>query len=455
MKKYALFLFLLTAFLQADIQHSFTAASTRLYFAQVADGGPVEQKWTTTIVVVNPGTVAATATFRFTGATGQPMLLDFGQGVKSTLAVNLDPGAAGTYTSSGSGSATIMGWGSMLANTPLIATVLFRATGNGVPVSEVAAPGTGSTYFYTSWVTALSGIALANPNGYTIHLNVALKDLTGKAVTSQIITLSGNGQQAFNLASRVAGLPAGFAGSMSITTADTAAVAFIALVLNARQNLLAPLPQGETRAPSPADRRPYDAYARVRAAIQPLFDTLGNDPRNFTKISKQQILDLIGQFQVVVDSDNYLKATYQKSDRTIHISQVMLELLGDSESALAFLLARQAGKGVLIETGLPPTGSTATDPEGVLDCLGILVSTKAGYDPNGAMDFFGRMVSAYMQSVPYDTALVAEFSLDDPTPRVKRSVGYAMEACKQSDDAAKECEGFHKAWHPHYPASVL
>ncbi|MCX6620271.1 MAG: hypothetical protein NTY38_04200, partial [Acidobacteria bacterium] len=365
MRQSALLLLLLSTTVLAEIQQSPAAASTRLYFAQLADGGPAAQKWTTTFILVNPGTVAATAAFQFTGDTGQPLNLDFGQGARSTHTVSLEPGAASTFTSTGSSDATVIGWASMAANTPLIGNVLYRATQNAAPVSEVAAPGAGSTYYYNSWVTTLSGIALANPNAYTIHLNVALKDLAGKAVTSQIITLNANAHTAFNLASRIPGVPSNFSGSMAITTADSAPVAFIAWVLNVRENLLAPLPQGETRSPSPPDRRAYDAYARVRAAVRPLLDTLGKDPRNFTKISKQQILDLLGQIQLVVDSDTFLKATYQKSDKTIHISPLMLEMLGDSESALAFLLARQAGKGILVETGLPPTGSTSTDPDGV------------------------------------------------------------------------------------------
>ncbi|MCX6620918.1 MAG: hypothetical protein NTY38_07525, partial [Acidobacteria bacterium] len=82
-------------------------------------------------------------------------------------------------------------------------------------------------------------------------------------------------------------------------------------------------------------------------------------------------------------------------------------------------------------------------------------SMKAGYDPNGAMDFYGRMMSAYLQSVPYDSVLVTEFSLNDPTARVTRMMGYVQESCKQSDDAAQECAGFHNAWHPHYPSRIL
>jgi len=42
------------------------SASTRLYFAQLADGGPAEQKWATTIIFVNPSaTTAASVTVTF------------------------------------------------------------------------------------------------------------------------------------------------------------------------------------------------------------------------------------------------------------------------------------------------------------------------------------------------------------------------------------------------------
>lgn len=454
MRLSALLLFLAAPVALAQIQQVPSAASTRLYFAQLADGGPDEQKWTSTFILINPGTLASGVTLQFFTDAGQPWAIDFGQGARTSYTGTLDPGAAMTLTSKGSSSTTASGWASMTADMPLIGTVLYRATQKGSPVSEVAAPGTGLTYYYNSWVTPLSGIAVANPNSVTIHLNLSAKDLAGKAAGSQILTVPAGGQLVFNLMNKVAGLAADFSGSLSITSADATNVAFTAWVLNVRNNLLAPLPPGETRMPAPGERRVFDAFARMQAAIRPLFDTLGKDSRNFTRLTKQQVLDLIASFKVVVDPEATLKATYLHSDKSIHISQLMLELLGDSDSAIAFLVARMAGKGVLIETGLPPTGSTSTDPEGVLDSMGMLVAMKAGYDPNGAMDFYGRMVAAYGMSIPYDATLVTEYSLDNPTPRVKRMANYVWGACNQDTDAVAECKAVRSAWHPHYPSTI-
>ena len=52
---------------EAPVLFSPSAASTHLYFAQLADGGDAVQKWTTTVMLVNPSVTTATSvSFLFT-----------------------------------------------------------------------------------------------------------------------------------------------------------------------------------------------------------------------------------------------------------------------------------------------------------------------------------------------------------------------------------------------------
>jgi hypothetical protein len=61
-------------------------SSTEMFFAQLVDGGPPIQNWTTTLVFQNPNPfVIATVNVNFYGEDGQPLNLDFGSGPVSAL----------------------------------------------------------------------------------------------------------------------------------------------------------------------------------------------------------------------------------------------------------------------------------------------------------------------------------------------------------------------------------
>jgi hypothetical protein len=248
-----------------------TAASTRLYFAQLADGGPVSQNWETTLLFINPGAVAASATVSFHGDSGQPEALDFGQGAGPGLAVSLPAGGTVSLTSAGASANTAVGWALAISSTPLLGTVIYRATTNGTPSLEVAANGSGTTYQYTSFADPNVGIALANPSAtQSVHLVVAAKSLSGAASGTASITLPPNGHTAFDLGQQISTLPAGFSGSITITSSDIPPAPFFAWTLAFRDNFFVPLPAGEVSSPPPYDRRVYDAFARLNAAMAPM-----------------------------------------------------------------------------------------------------------------------------------------------------------------------------------------
>jgi hypothetical protein len=111
---------------EAPVLLSPSAASTRLYFAQLADGGGAEQKWTTTVMLVNPSITTATSVIvTFYGDEGEPLALDFGTGPSSTLTLSLPPGGTKKLTSTGASPSIVIGWALTVADIPITGTVLY------------------------------------------------------------------------------------------------------------------------------------------------------------------------------------------------------------------------------------------------------------------------------------------------------------------------------------------
>jgi len=205
---------------QVPLQLVPSAASTQLYFAQLADGGPAAQNWAVTLILNNPGAAPVTTTTNFFNDQGQPLPIDFGSGPSATLNVTLQAGGTATLTSLGRSAQTNVGWAITTANSPITGTVLYRATANGTPVWDVAAAGTGPTYLYSSFANALLGVALVNPSSTeSINVLVMAKDTQGNSAGSITETLGPNGHKSFNLSPSISSLPAkdsikqfGFAG---------------------------------------------------------------------------------------------------------------------------------------------------------------------------------------------------------------------------------------------------
>ena len=435
-----------------------TAASTRLYFAQLADGGSPSQKWTTTLLFVNPSTsTAATISVTFTGDNGQALPLDFGQGAKANLTVNLAAGGTSVLTSTGASSTTSIGWALAISNTPVLGTVIYRMIQNGTPALDVAATGSGATYQYNSFANPNLGVALVNPSAtLTAHLQVAAKDLGGANSGTKAISLAPGGHTSFNLNQQISGLPGTFNGSITITSTDNPPVPFIAWTLNVRDNLLAPLPAGEMASPPPYDRRVYDVFGRLNGALAPFAQDIGQDPTAFISITQTQALQAINSIGLAVDAGTNINISYQ-SDRKVHVTQMALEALGNDEAAMAFLVMRAELMGYEAITGqtIGIVGTSTNGHELGLELASLLVLMKAGYDPGGAVDAIGRLWAASAEGVAVDSQLLSAFDIPAGVSlRLQYITMGLQQACGTTVGVTQDCQGIHAIWHPHLPSQV-
>jgi len=450
MRTIRLLLLALTAF-PAWCQYSYPAtASTALVFPHLVDGGPLDQRWKVTLVFTNPNTTnAANVRIRFYGDNGNPLTLDFGEGLVSQVDLTVVAGGSRTITSTGTSASTNSGWGFATSTVPVLGTILFQASRNGTPFWDVSAPGTGPTYFYTSYANENLGVALANTTDGPITLRVAVRSTSGTAPAGPwLFQLPARNHSVFNLFS-LTGFPRPFEGSVTITGADDQPIPFAALTLNFREGLLTSLPQGEMQFPGPPDRRPYDIGFKIRqagAALQAELGALlgGMDPAT--------IANKIRSMGLVVDgSSSSITANFRQSDNSVHVSAALVELVGASDAALAFVIAHTAAHGVFLTVGGPPPG-LGMSQEQYADVMGVLSLMKGGFDGGGAGDFFTRLWFASLVSGNVDPAFATEFGLPigmgDRIDALAHNVDDACDASISSPALHATCQKTRVFWYP-------
>lgn len=448
---------LLFAAIPTPAQFSYPqSASTRLLFAQLADGGAPDQQWTTTLLLSNPdGVNAATVRISFYGDNGAALPLDFGTGSATSLTIDLPAGGSKVLSTTGGSStkAPVTGWARADSNIPVFGTLFYRAAVNGKPLWDVAAAGSGATFFFTSQAAFTTGVALANPSGTdTIHVKVSGRDQNGTATSSLNVTLPPLTHQSFGVGSALNGVGTSFRGVITVATADSPPSPFVVAALYERDGLLSPLPPGGMAFPAPNSRIPKDVWTEVVAGATPLMRTLG--PAWF-RTTPDEILQALQRIGVVVDDGATLKASYSSFDNNIHISRAMLETMGTSESALAFVLSHVAARTLMQQLGYTGAGIWSGVPERTAaDGFSLLGLFATGFDPGGMADFYGRYYVAGASGVTIDAGLLNLLGPVDQEPPIRTVWQELIQACAFAPELATTCKQVHDYWHPSYPASI-
>ncbi len=266
-----------------------------------------------------------------------------------------------------------------------------------------------------------------------------------------MFSLNPFGHTAFNLSKVVAGLPANFTGTITIEPTDNPLVPFLAWSVNVHNGLLSPLPPGEMLSPRPWPDRFGNAPALVGQAAIGLLKDAGV---NLIGANPDQLAGYILGLGFVLDDDTSIKASYNSTDNSIHISVGLAEALS-SDAELGFVIVHMGVHGVFAHAGVPTTGPFANDPEGAADALAEFALLRAGYDPYGAADFYSHLLYATVQNLSIDAGLQNEFGVPNGVPaHLQKLWTNVHNVCTLSAGLTQTCQKAREYWHPDNPAGV-
>lgn len=423
-----------------------TGAHVNLYFPHLADGGPVSGQWQTSLEFVNPSsTLTAHLAIHFYNDDGFPLNLDFGSGASPLQTFTVPPGGRITLQSTLASPDVVTGWAAATSDIPLQGTVLFRSIINSVASVEASAPPTLPTSRYLSPATRDLGVALANISGAIKYFQVAAVDSSGNTLSTVSINIPGLGHTSFNLYQKFPGLPADFSGSVVIIP-QVAGDQVLAWTLNVERGLDSTLPPGPLDWPISHTDRIQLVFKRLLAAAPPMLSSLGSN------LGPQAAPALI------ISPDTEINAS-ANSNETVQINLALSELVSDSPSELAFLVAHELAHIAQYRSGRTTLilGNDLANREPDADLIAMILVLSAGFDPYGAAGAIGKLNMANgspgLVSPAFD-------KLSDPTTafsaaRINSMMGVITQACGYATlSSSGFCAPYKTAIHPHFPGSA-
>lgn len=428
-----------------------TGANVNLYFPHLADGGDVSAQWQTSLEFVNPSpTLTAHVQLSLFGDLGFPLNMNFGTGAGS-LAIHtfsIPPGGRVSLRSTIGSDKTVTGRATAVSDVPITGTVLFRYISFSSVFIEVSAPPAVPTARYLSLASRDLGVAIANVSGAAKFYQIVALNAAGSTVGTATVSVGGLGHQAFNLWQVLPSLPADFSGSIVITP-QIPGDQVLAWTLNADRASTTILPTGIiSTLPSLPQEWPISQPDRIQLVFNRLL--AAGPSLAGSNLSLQTAPNLVIAPTAEVNA-------FANSNQIVQINLALAELVSDSPSELAFLIAHELAHVAQFRSGANTIllSNNPGNKEADADLVAMILLLNAGFDPYGAAGAIGKLNMAYGSS-----GLVSPFfdSLSDATAafsaaRMNSMLGLITTVCGNYV-AGGYCASFKGAIHPHFTASA-
>ncbi len=417
------------------------SAHTNLYFPHFADGGPINDRWQTSIVLLNPSwTSEASLTLRFYDDRGRPLALDLGYGLRSSLAIRIPAKGTKVLRSRMASPRLVTGWAKGDASLPVQATVLFRQYQNGRPVVELSAVAAEPTLMYYSIATKWTGVAVVNPSEEPLDVLISPIDRNGNDLVETTVSLAAHEHRSFNLGALMPGLPEDFQGSILIGAAWEPRH-LLAWTLHVDRGLISTLPSGAVARFGSHRDRIWKVYRKVVDSATWILRDAG-------------VLDLSAKpLRLTISTKREPINAYALSDGSeIYVTISLAELINDSPSELAWVIGHELGHIVQARYG---GNLFLENPELDADLFGMLACLGAGYDPYAGAGTLAKL------SMASDTGgLLAQIVNDlfdthqSYNTRIQNMFDHLQKICDDPDLNETLCKAYKSVYHPHFPEWV-
>jgi hypothetical protein len=375
------------------------------------------------------------------GNNGSPLAIDLGSGLSSSFNFSIPPRGSRLFRSTGASPQVVIGWAEAFTTIPLQATVLFTSFANGASQFQISAEATLPTGQYWSSANSALGIAVANVyKNIPVTLNISALDADGRIVGTAPVTIGPLAHSSFNLVQILPSLPSSFLGSI-IIAAQVPTNNFAAWTLNSDSGALSSLPPRNARWPISHFDRIWLVYRKVLDAASQVASFAGtnvNSPAPTLFISPDPVINA--------------SASTVGSGGTVQINLATSELISDSESELAFIIAHELGHIVQFRTN---KFMFSNNPEFDADEYGMLFSLLAGYDPYAAAGALAKLNMATGQAGLFSQVFDnfsgdLHGSFDNRIAAVFNTLGSLCAA----PQFGSFCASYKSIVHPHFPSST-
>jgi hypothetical protein len=269
---------------------------------------------------------------------------------------------------------------------------------------------------------------VANPRSSATQVDVELRDANGALMGTRTISLPAFGHTAVNLGSLFSGLASNFRGTVALSPSVNTFREIVAWTVYADPEVITSLPPGRFAWPVPHWERIWTAFLKIHAVAEEVF------PDAFSTAVKLKITD-----------DKVVNA-YAAAGTEVGVYTALSELIGDSDSELAFVIAHE-----FAHIWQQRTGQKPAEPELDADQIGTLLLLLAGYDPYAAAGVLGKLQVASGTPGLLGEHLRQEDIHRSFSTRIEAVADVLDFACSYSHSARQACQEYKALFHPHFP----
>jgi hypothetical protein len=413
-------------------QRQAASAHVNLYFAQIADGQFSGGRWQTALTFVNTNDTAASAELRLFGSDGGPLTVDFGSGQASRFTLTVPAKSSLSIASRPTTLPVRSGWARVYSDVPLVGSASFRLWLGSQAAQEVTAPPVLPVIDYVSFANRDLGVAIANPNNRTLRVDAYLKLASGAVVGPSRISLPPFGHTAFNVRDWFPSADSRDA-FLSLEAVDRPQDEFLAWTMNTdASGTFSSIPPGGITPPISHWDRIWNTFQRVLNAAKDL-----------------GMLRAAPELRILYDKT---VNAYAADGREVGIFMGLSELLGDSDSELAFVAGHELGHIYQQRTGRLEFHN---NPEFDADIWGTFLALLSGYDAYAAAGALAKLAMATGTAglaTQFEQQLAPEAHKSFNT-RISTVFEMLQFVCSLRE-AAPACRVYKAILHPHLPDSA-
>jgi hypothetical protein len=198
------------------------------------------------------------------------------------------------------------------------------------------------------------------------------------------------------------------------------------------------LPDGRSGFPISSAEQIQNAFNRVANAYQTALPDFGTVP----------------ELVIGTSTDNNAINAFAARGTTVTVNLALAELISDSPSELAFLIAHEVGHIYQQRSGKLLFNSANSEWDA--DVWGVLISLLAGYDPYAAGGTLGKLAmatgTANLGIQLWEDAHLASEAHGSFSTRIDNLVTMIQAACSSSVELKDACAQYKSVVHPFFPS---